>query len=181
MSKKQEEPPVYEVVSIIEKPHLCTWKENEGMRGYGTAKYKVLITDEDANYRMVSCLNEDDLTETAELGFDEADEGYVPYEYDEVGVKTFEEIVMYEYKVNESTFLDAFDHAIDTIRESDIAITPELAEYFRLADGLKVKNLAAIWPRRMKERMHIEDIAEREVRNSINWHIKHPDDKFDDK
>ena len=82
MSKKQEEPPVYEVVSIIEKPHLCTWKENEGMRGYGTAKYKVLITDEDANYRMVSCLNEDDLTETAELGFDEADQGYVPYEYD---------------------------------------------------------------------------------------------------
>ena len=180
MAKKKEEPPVYEVVSIIEKPHLCTWKENEDKRGYGTAKYKVLITDEDANYKMVSCLNETDLAETAELGFDRADEGYVPYEYDTIGVSTFEEIVMFEYEVNGTTILDAFDRAIETLKESDIAITPELAEYFHLADGLKLARKKPIWAKEMNERMHIENIARREVKYGIRRHINNPEDKFDD-
>ena len=115
MAKKKEEPPFYEVVSIIEKPHLCTWKERKGKRGFGVAKYKVLIADEDANYEMVSCLNEEDLAGAAELGFDRAEESYTPYEYDTVGVKTFEDMVMFEYEVCNTTILDAFDRAIDTL------------------------------------------------------------------
>jgi hypothetical protein len=150
MTKNEEKTPVYEVVSIIEKPHLCTWKENEGKRGFGTAKFKVLITDEYGNYKMVSCLNETDLTETADLGFDRADESYIPYEYDAVGVETFEEMVMFEYETNSTTILDAFDRAIDTLVESDIAITPELAEYFHLADGLKLSKKRPIWAKNIK-------------------------------
>ena len=180
MAKKKEEPPFYEVVSIIEKPHLCTWKENEDKRGYGTAKYKVLITDEDANYKMVSCLNETDLAETAELGFDDANEGYIPYEYDFVGVDTFEEMVMFEYETNSVSILEAFDRAIETLKESDIAITPELAEYFHLADGLKLARKNPIWAKEMNERMHIENIARREVKFGIRRHINNPEDKFDD-
>jgi hypothetical protein len=180
MTKKKEEPPFYEVVSIIEKPHLCTWKENEGKRGFGTAKYKVLITDEDGNHEMVSCLNETDLTETADLGFDKADESYIPYEYDAVGVETFEEMVMFEYEINSTTILDAFDRAIDTLIESDIAITPELAEYFHLADGLNISKKRPIWAREMKERLHIENIARHEVKSGIRRHISNPDDKFDE-
>ena len=180
MAKKKEEPPVYEVVSIIEKPHLCTWKENDGKRGFGTAKYKVLITDEDANYKMVSCLNDTDLTETAESGFDRADEGYVPYEYDTIGVSTFEEIVMFEYEVNGTTILDAFDRAIETLKDSGIAITLELAEYFHLADGLKLARKKPIWAKEMNERMHIKSIARREVKFGIRRHINNPEDKFDD-
>jgi hypothetical protein len=180
MTKKKEEPPFYEVVSIIEKPHLCTWKENEGKRGFGTAKYKVLITNEDADYKMVSCLNETDLTETAELGFDRVDESYIPYEYDSVGVETFEEMVMFEYETNSTTILDAFDRAICTLVESDIAITPELAEYFHLADGVKLSKKRPIWARDMRERLHIENIARREVKFGIRRHINNPDDKFDE-
>jgi hypothetical protein len=150
MTKNEEKTPVYEVVSIIEKPHLCTWKENEGKRGFGTAKFKVLITDEYGNYKMVSCLNETDLTETADLGFDMADESYIPYEYDAVGVETFEEMVMFEYETNSTTILDAFDRAIDTLVESDIAITPELAGYFHLADGLKLSKKRPIWAKNIK-------------------------------
>ena len=180
MAKKKEEHPTYEVVSIIEKPHLCTWKEREGMRGFGAAKYKVLITDEDANYKMVSCLNETDLTESAEFGFDRAEEGYTPYGYDAVGVETFEDMVMFEYEVCSTTILDAFDRAIDTLIESDIAITPELAEYFHLADGLKLSKKKPIWARKMNERRVIENIARREVKFNIKHHINNPDDKFDD-
>ena len=180
MTKKKEEPPVYDVVSIIEKPHLCTWKENEGKRGFGAAKYKVLITDEDANYKMVSCLNDTDLTETAESGFDGADEGYVPYEYDTIGVSTFEEIVMFEYEVNGTTILDAFDRAIETLKNSNVSITTELAEYFHLSDGLKLAKEKPIWAKEMNERMHIENIARREVKYGIRRHINNPEDKFDD-
>ena len=180
MTKKKEEPPFYEVVSIVEKPHLCTWKEREGKRGFGVAKYKVLIADEDANYEMVSCLNEEDLAETAELGFDRAEEGYTPYEYDAVGVETFEEMVMFEYESLSTTVLDAFDHAIDTLIDSDIAITPELAEYFHLADGLKLSKKKPIWAREMNEHRVIENIARREVELNIRHHINNPDDKFDD-
>ena len=179
MTKKKKEPPFYEVVSIIEKPHLCTWKEGEGKRGFGAAKYKVLITDEDAHYEMVSCLNEEDLAGTAELGFDRAEESYTPYEYDAVGVETFEEMVMFEYEALSTTILDAFDRAIDTLIESDIAITPELAEYFHLADGLKLSKKKPIWAREMNERLVIENIARREVKFGIQRHINNPDEKFD--
>ena len=180
MTKKKEEPPVYEVVSIIENPHLCTWKEKEGKRGFGPAKYKVLITDEDANYKMVSCMNDTDLTETAELGFDDADEGYVPYEYDTINVSTFEEIVMFEYEVNETTILDAFDRAIETLKDSNIAITPELAEYFHLADGLKLAKKKPIWAKKINDRIYIENIAMRAIKHGIMRHINNPEDKFED-
>ena len=180
-NKKKKEPPIYEVVSIIEKTHLCTWKESKGKRGYGAAKYKVLITDEDANYRMVSCLNATDLTETAEMGFDMADESYIPYEYDSVGVETFEAMVMFEYETTSVPILEAFDRAIDTLIETDMPITPELAEYFHLADGLKLAKKRPIWAKERREEMQIENIARREVKYGLRRHINDPDDKFDDK
>ena len=180
MTKKKEDPPFYEVVSIIEKPHICFWTERKGMRGFGTAKYKVLIKDEDANYKMVSCLTEADLTESAELGFDGAEEGYTPYMYDTVGVETFEEMVKFEYETCGKSILDAFDRAINTLIESDIAITPELSEYFHLADWLKLSKKKPIWAREMNERRVIENIARREVKFGIKRHINNPNEKFDD-
>ena len=87
---------------------------------------------------------------------------------------------MFEYETNSVPILEAFDRAIETLKESDIAITPELAEYFHLADGLKLARKKPIWAKEMNERMHIENIARREVKFGIRRHINNPEDKFDD-
>lgn len=144
-TKKEEQEPVYDVVSIIEGKHLCTFvADDKGTTGYAVAKYKALIMDEEGERMIVSCLNEEDLCDSASEGFFGADKSFNPYKYDMVGVNTFMDMVKYEMTELDGHLLDAIEEVIYMINECGMAITEELDSYLK---SFKINNVVHGIPR----------------------------------